>query len=96
MRPAERCARTELAELQNRMCDIALIIDDRDLAEQVIRLAGVVVGIDDLHAVDQRRRCLVCRPVGRRMLVRRRQPCLVLDLFQAYRLTVLPGAAGAS
>jgi hypothetical protein len=34
------------------MCDVALIIEDRELAEQVIRLAGVVVGIHDLHAVD--------------------------------------------
>jgi hypothetical protein len=66
-----------------------LVIEDRDVAEQVIRLTGVVVKIDAVHAVDQRQRCLVCRPPGRRMLRRRRQPCTVREVFDAYRL--LPG-----
>ena len=96
MKPAKRCGWSKLAGLQDRMCDVALIIEDRDLAEQVIRLAGVVVGIHDLHTVDQSRRCLICRPVGRRMLMRRRQPCTVLQLFQAYRLATPPDPAGAS
>jgi hypothetical protein len=93
---AQRRARLELAGLQERMCDVALIIEDRDLAEQVIRLAGMVVGIHDLHAVDRHKRCLLCRPAGRRWLVRRRQPCTVLELFQAYRLAIPPSSAGAS
>jgi hypothetical protein len=93
--PAEHYEWRQIAGLPDRMCDVALIIEDRDLAEQVIRLAGAVVGIYDLHAVDQRWRCLFCRPAGRRMLVRRRQRCTVGAVFESYRLVAPPRPAGA-
>jgi hypothetical protein len=87
MSPAEQYERTELAGLQDSMRDIALIIEDRHMAEQVIRVAGAIVAVHDLHDVDARFRCLLCRPAGRRMLLRRRQPCTVRDVFETYRLT---------
>jgi hypothetical protein len=96
MKPAEGHGRAELAGLQDRMCDVALIIEDRDVAELVIRLTGVVVKLDALHALDQRKRCLLCRPAGRRMMFRRHQPCTVREVFQDLRLIVPPSDAGAS
>jgi hypothetical protein len=86
MTPPERYERTELAGLQDRMRDIALIIEDRDLAEQVLRLTGVVVRIHALHTVDDRKRCLLCRSAGRRLIWRRRQLCTVREVLEAYRL----------
>jgi hypothetical protein len=85
-----------LAGLQEQMCDIALILEDRHLAEQVIRLTGVAVGVHDLHTVDRHYRCLLCRPAGRRVLIRRRQRCTVRELFDAYRRSGQSGEAGTS
>jgi hypothetical protein len=78
----------------DRLCDVALIIEERDVAEQVLRVTGVIVSIAELHAIDRRQGCLLCRPTGRRMLLRRRQPCTVREVFEAYRPTATPGDGG--
>jgi hypothetical protein len=84
MSPAEQHRRAELASLQ----DVAMIIEDRAVAEQVIRVSGVIIALRELHEVDPRQRCLLCRPAGRRVVRRRRQSCTVHEVFDTYRLTV--------
>ena len=71
----------KLADLQ----DLALIIDDRDLAERLLRVVGALIALDELHACDARGRCARCGP-ARRTVWRRRQPCTVDQTFAAYHV----------
>jgi hypothetical protein len=75
--------RKDLADLQ----DLALIVEDRDAAEQLIRVIGAVVSLYDQHAVDDRGRCSRCRPPGH-LPWRRRRPCSVGDTFTAYGVAI--------
>jgi hypothetical protein len=84
MSPSEQHLRGELAGLQ----DLALVVDDPRMAEQMLLVLGVVTAIWELHQVDAKRRCLLCRPSGRRVLWRQRQPCTVPAVFKKYRLDV--------
>jgi hypothetical protein len=92
MSAAEQDARAEISSLH----DLAMVIEDRDVAERLIRVTGAIVAAHDLHEVDARLRCLLCRPSGRLVLWRRRQPCTVREVLEDYRLDVwtLRGACG--
>jgi hypothetical protein len=71
---------TKLADLQ----DLALIIEDRDLAERLLRVVGALLALNELHACDARGRCARCRPARR--VAWRRQPCTVHDTLAAYHV----------
>jgi hypothetical protein len=65
-----------------------MVVEDRDVAERLIRAIRAIVAMRDLHDVDIESRCLVCRPSGRRVVWRRRQPCIVQEVFETCRLDV--------
>jgi len=70
-----------------RLHDLALIVDDQDSAEQLIRVVGAVIALYDRHAVDDRGRCALCRPT-RRVWWRRCHACTVHDAFTTYRVGI--------
>lgn len=74
----------ELIDLQ----DLGLLIDDRDTAERLIRVVGSLAELYEVHAFDGRGRCSLCRPSGRRVLWRRRQPCSVRQALASYRVSM--------
>jgi hypothetical protein len=84
--PDEEDGQGELAGLQ----DLALVVEDPRMAEQMMLVLGVVTAIWGLHQVDAKRRCLLCRPSGCRLLWRQHQPCTVHAVFKEYRLELPP------
>jgi hypothetical protein len=68
--------------------DLALIVEDRDTAEALLRLIGVLELLCRVHAADERGRCRRCRPVRRSWRTARR--CTVHDAFASQGLTPFP------
>jgi hypothetical protein len=58
--------------------DLALVVEDRDTAEQLLRILAAIEMLCQLHAPDEHGRCLRCRPTARR-LARRLHNCTVHD-----------------
>jgi hypothetical protein len=77
----------ELSDLR----DLALIVEQRQTAERLLRIIGALAALSEQHAVDQRGRCPLCRPAGR-LRWRRRHVCTVYDTLIEYRLG--PSALG--
>ena len=68
--------------------DLGLLINDRDLAEKLIRVVGALAALHDQHAFDNRGRCVRCRPSGWRLSWRPRRKCTVYDALATYRVGV--------
>jgi hypothetical protein len=71
----------ELKELAN----LGWVVTDRDIAERLLRLVGVVVALRERHGFDARGRCTLCRPKQRR-LARRRRRCTVHQALATFRI----------
>ena len=84
MSPAEQHGGPEL----NSLLDLAMVVEDRDVADQLIRIIRAMRAVQDLHNVDAQLRCLLCRPSDRRIFWRRRQLCTVREVFEDCRLDV--------
>jgi hypothetical protein len=46
--------------------DLALVVEDRDTAEQLMRVLAALEMLCQLHAADEHGNCLRCRPTARR------------------------------
>jgi hypothetical protein len=65
--------------------DLALVVDERETAERLLRIIGALAALSERHAVDRRGRCAMCRP-ARRLLPRRRRDCTVYATLADYRI----------
>jgi hypothetical protein len=68
--------------------DLALIVEDRETAERLIRVVGALAALCELHAADDRGRCPLCRP-ARRIVRRRAHRCTVQEAFTVHGLGLL-------
>jgi hypothetical protein len=69
--------------------DLALVVEDRDTAEQLMRVLAAIETLCRLHAADERGNCLRCRPIARR-LPRRSRNCTVHAALTENGLPVWP------
>jgi hypothetical protein len=84
MSPAERHVRVDLNDLR----DLALVVEDPGMAEQMLLLVGLVTKVWELHQLDSKIRCLRCRSPGSRVVWRRRQDCAVREIYDEFRLNI--------
>jgi hypothetical protein len=82
MSPAQPPFAIRLSDLH----DLALILDDRAMAEGLLRVIAAVNGLSEQHAPDDRGRCILCRPSRRLALWHRRHPCTVHRACTTYRI----------
>ena len=61
--------------------DLGLLINDREAAERVFRLIGVLVTLHKAHSIDEKGRCRRCRPAR---WWRRRHACTVHDALTEF------------
>jgi hypothetical protein len=66
--------------------DLALELDDRAMAERLLRVVGAVSSLSEQHALDDRGRCRLCRPTRRYAPWRRRHACTVHQVCTTYRI----------
>jgi hypothetical protein len=59
--------------------DLALVVEDRDTAERLLRVVGALDALCELHAADERGRCRLCR--RSRGFRRQAHHCTVQDVF---------------
>ena len=59
--------------------DLALVVEDRDTAETLLRLVGVLEALCRVHVADDRGRCRLCRPSRRSW--RKAHRCTVHEAF---------------
>jgi hypothetical protein len=83
MSPSEQHLRAELDGLE----DLALVIEDPRMAEQLLRVVGVVTKVWALHQVNANDKCLRCREPGKRVL-RKRQQCAVREIYDGLGVRV--------
>jgi hypothetical protein len=70
---------------ETELCDLGLVVNDRETAETLMRIVGAVTELYDLHAFDKHGRCRRCRPI-RRGFARGRHTCTVYQAMATYRV----------